>query len=512
MSQSKSGRCIQKPIRLAECYEEDDILWEDDLDEEGIMSEESDQENSENERSEESEENEKSESDQEHENDTDGEKSEKGSESDSATDTDNNNKPSTVLNSKKDSKRTKTVLSNSSSKRRKSEKQVQIELLKITEFIEDLPETHFLQQHQFREKITIFSPPQFSNSSFGPRNIPTVFLNEKDSMIFFYDHLWDHILEKTNQRMREKNIRYSSTNEVLQIDKVTLINYWCLFWAMGIIRLSNRQWYWNFWENTQGLIGNDFFKSTMGYRLWSTIDRCIQANLKIISTMITEHNKQNWIPFPNVCFDDDLDLWKGKGGRKKHLNKKADGTGQANWKIVDEKKYCYFIFYEVDLDTSSINIPVGEYYFQILLQQLPNEPYCCVIDAGILGSWENVIRLTEQHKYFIVSCKKDRPSPLWTFLQKDIKLYQWKWISNSSCVALSYYAKKCQSEKKIVNLLFNKNYSTHCGTNNHSKSRYQKSTKSFIDVTCPEVIWDYNATHNYVDGLKNILSRSRNVL
>lgn len=129
---------------------------------------------------------------------------------------------------------------------------------------------------------------------------------------------------------------------------------------MGLVRLGCKRWYWETWDKTNGLLGNDFFKGTMGQRLFRAIDRCIQADLQEIVQLINSINKSLWKPFPLVAFDDDLDLWKGKGGRKKHIAKKADGTGQANWKIVDQMRYCYFMFYEVDTPHSTTDPPLAQ--------------------------------------------------------------------------------------------------------------------------------------------------------
>ena len=73
----------------------------------------------------------------------------------------------------------------------------------------------------------------------------------------------------------------------------------------------------------------------------------------------------------DVALDDDLNSWKGRGGRKKHINKKADGTGQPNWKIVDSDRYCYHMFYEVDFPHTPEDPPIAECYLKELEKQLP---------------------------------------------------------------------------------------------------------------------------------------------
>ena len=78
--------------------------------------------------------------------------------------------------------------------------------------------------------------------------------------------------------------------------------------------------------------------------------------------------------------------------------------------------------------------------------------------------------------------------------------------------ALSYFAKKAQKEKKIVNLLFNTHTAQHNCIVNNPKRRYSKQLQEWVDVSTPQVISDYNASHIFIDALKNQVSRSRNVL
>jgi hypothetical protein len=170
---------------------------------------------------------------------------------------------------------------------------------------------------------------------------------------------------------------------------------------MGLVRLSCKRWYWSAPDNTDGLFGVSFFRCTMGYRMWTAIDRCLQAELPVLSTLVNSRIKQLWTPYPDkndiifitdiivhVAIDDDLDSWKGKRGRKKHLNKKADGTGQPNWKIVDSAHYCYHMFYEVDFPRGENDLPVAEFYLQELEKQLPPG-----IDQTVCCNWSRTILL-----------------------------------------------------------------------------------------------------------------------
>ena len=73
----------------------------------------------------------------------------------------------------------------------------------------------------------------------------------------------------------------------------------------------------------------------MGLRKFRKIHRNIQADLSFVSETTNRISSELWNLSPTICFDDDLDLWKGFGKKKKMQKKKAK-TGLLNWKIVDE--------------------------------------------------------------------------------------------------------------------------------------------------------------------------------
>ena len=187
---------------------------------------------------------------------------------------------------------------------------MQIEQSKTASAVSKLPPGHFLRQIHFRDSVHFFPPPNFRSVQFGPQRVPADFVQESQSFHLFFQPVLEHILSKTNQRMREYSFTLNKGQKILQINMQQLINYWCLFFAMGLFRAGNKRWYWTRWEATDGLLGLDFFKQTMGYRMWCAIDRCIQADLPTISTMINKHIKQLWIPFPGITCNLNLTKYK----------------------------------------------------------------------------------------------------------------------------------------------------------------------------------------------------------
>jgi len=88
-------------------------------------------------------------------------------------------------------------------------------------------------------------------------------------------------------------------------------------------------------------------------------------------------------------------------------------------------------------------------YCQLLEKEIPGGSFELVIDAGMLGSYENAVYLANQGRKFIISCRSDCPSPLWQYFQPKLKLHDWKYIASPQMIALSYYAKKSKGQKKL---------------------------------------------------------------
>lgn len=76
---------------------------------------------------------------------------------------------------------------------------------------------------------------------------------------------------------------------------------------------------WKYWEPVgKGLYANKFISNTMGYHKWILIDQCMQADLEWMQIYFEKIMLQLYIPYSELSVDDDLDLWTGKFGKKKH--------------------------------------------------------------------------------------------------------------------------------------------------------------------------------------------------
>ncbi len=104
---------------------------------------------------------------------------------------------------------------------------------------------------------------------------------------------------------------------------------------------------------------------------------------------------------------------------------------------------------------------------------------------------------------------KNRGAFLWDYLHSGLQLNEWDTLYSDEFFALSYFARKQQSQKKIVNFVTNLPLEE---TEEIIVERYSKKEKEMIDVSVPHIIQTYNNTHNYVDSLKHIIANTRNTL
>jgi hypothetical protein len=273
--------------------------------------------------------------------------------------------------------------------------------------------------------------------------------------LFFQDELLHQLVESTNTYAEENEIGYSP-GYILQVDAQDILNYLAIFFIMGIYPTANRRMYWESPSQNYGWAEYQGITSIMGYTKWECIHRCLQVfmkkkktnnritnkviihlldkffffiilqiNLVTLRDYVNQVSKENWNPYPDLCIDDDLDRWKGRG-RKKYLKKKADRTGIASWKCVDSRSYCYHMEFEwhCNKDTcqdsiSKGDLPFGQAMLQHMEQQLPSdEPYLLTIDAGNLGSVQNALYLQEHGRRYLISVAKNRGKYLWDGLHK----------------------------------------------------------------------------------------------
>src|ERR1700744_91017 len=82
-------------------------------------------------------------------------------------------------------------------------------------------------------------------------------------------------------------------------------------------------------KDPDGLFGNEFLRSTMPFYRFRTIYRCIQADVPTLTAHFNRVSQELWTLGRDICWDDDLDLFKGKPGAEgvKYVPKKEAKRG-----------------------------------------------------------------------------------------------------------------------------------------------------------------------------------------
>lgn len=90
----------------------------------------------------------------------------------------------------------------------------------------------------------------------GPQNLPTEWtpdiVIEKQVVELYCIKIWEHMLKKTNEKLRtyqskkmkENNIppgyKLSKKCNILQLTLTDIKNYWCVYWSIRINSVANK--------------------------------------------------------------------------------------------------------------------------------------------------------------------------------------------------------------------------------------------------------------------------------
>ena len=216
--------------------------------------------------------------------------------------------------------------------------------------------------------------------------------------------------------------------------------------------------------------------------------------------------RKYWNMYPKACIDDNLYRWTGKGFHKQKIDAKADHTGIVSWEVVDEKHYIYNAVFTYDVDQVDLkNETFGELILKKLLQHILDYPYTFLIDAGHLGSFSNAQTLNSKGFKFVINCRDDRPTFLWSTLHKGLEKYYAKCLYSKKYSAISYYIKGSGSSKTILNFITNLREMD----NPVSVPIYEASKKKAISREAPQVLKFYRKNHGFVDQRKGIEANVR---
>lgn len=332
-------------------------------------------------------------------------------------------------------------------------------------------------------------PPAHDEAKGGPRHRQPKRTPLEWLRLYLTDELLDQVVEQTNNYMRQNPKRVKGTPR--DTTRGELRNFFTCLLALSIVDYKAFPLAWQK-DDEHGLLGNPFLQSTMSYTRFRTLYRCVNADVIAWTAHFNETNAREWILGQHVCFDDDVDRFKGRPGTEgvKYVPKKEAKRGIASWRIADQHCHCYYLLWEAEFAASGAG-PLGPRIMDVFLQQLRHLPHRTIyLDAGVLGSWESTEQLLAAKHSFIISHAANRPAWLFSNLLHRIDVRpeaeHWVSIGNGEVIAVTYAAKKKDRPIKLVNFTTNL-----CGLTVRSAA----SNK-------PAIVEAYNKHKSYVDQVK----------
>ncbi len=320
--------------------------------------------------------------------------------------------------------------------------------------------------------------------------------------------LFSHSISISQDYCNEKEMMESNEKDIFNFNKKRFYNFITLFLAAGIVQCRKYVQYWEESSSSCGLLGNQFFKDTMGQNKFHKMNRLWHANIDFIVRLHNDMSKIRRYPTEDLSIDDDKYKWTGRGGLKKKNDKKTDKTGIDSYKIVDRSGYCFGMFFE---DTHEVK----EYKKEMSTHQAlmkyaddltPPGAYRIYIDAGLLSGIDNAEMLAESGRKFVIMMPSNKNSDVNEFLQQNLKKHQWKIINHDTHICLSYYAKDGTKGKAFCNLVFNFND----GADVDTVTNYNKTTGNHDPTPAPKALALYRTCHTMVDSRKATITHIRN--
>ncbi|GAM19424.1 hypothetical protein SAMD00019534_025990 [Acytostelium subglobosum LB1] len=220
------------------------------------------------------------------------------------------------------------------------------------------------------------------------------------------------------------------------ISETELKAYFAIFFHLGLDRVNSIKECWNHQQKASLRLSlyKPEYQSLMSWYRFKQIHRCLhmpgfanresnqQTSYEWLRTDLNLIIKNFYRKSPFLSLDDDLYKWMGFGGGKKMITGKADRCG-VTWKLVDENKYIYHFSQEYVIKANGTEgVPVNKLIMDDMMrhavqlpgESTPTESRCFAIDAGVLGTYENVQELSKRNQYFIVSLSRSNSFDVFT--------------------------------------------------------------------------------------------------
>eukprot|EP01132_Coremiostelium_polycephalum_P012170 gene12170-14884_t len=325
-------------------------------------------------------------------------------------------------------------------------------------------------------------------------------------------------------------------DDIKLISKEDITKYLVIFFIFGLYGESNIK---DLWNNQDPILNS--LEGVFPFQKWKYIHRCIHVRNFFGDNRDqnessdensgderelygSESNRDEPLSIdekyygPTLVFSLDDDS-SGKGGSKNFLHSEADRIDNILWKLADENKYIYH--FEVEKNIKRNLLPheiLNEKILRNVEKNIPKGPFSIIINAGIMGSFENALFLHKNNRRYIVSVSSDRIKKTLNAVLDDPK---------SNLPASRIHGEVNSARFGILNVgsstppLSTTNFkNTMCAVAWKAKEDkivyfYSNMIHPLHPLTddpgYPRIASVYNYTRNFVDVSKMIVNRHRNI-
>lgn len=243
--------------------------------------------------------------------------------------------------------------------------------------------------------------------AWGAQNIPFPSARGADCPWLYVDlfispHFINHLVSRTNERLD------SISAALTDLEEMSLFLW--LRYYMGIVDMPRLKMYWE----KDGMFGKKFVRRKISRDRFLEIQRSLSFDLDTLEQLILMSCSTHWSPAQRVDLDEAIAPFRGRYRWRVRIIGKPKTTGLKYFTLTDEQHFIY-AFRRYAGQRMSVTETVVEF-----LEKLPHSGHILYADKWFGGLDTATAALSRGHR-FTMSCKKTRPTQLWTRLHAQLR-------------------------------------------------------------------------------------------
>lgn len=242
--------------------------------------------------------------------------------------------------------------------------------------------------------------------AWGAQNIPFLSARGADCPWLYVDlfispQFINHLVSRTNERL--DSLSAALTNPV-EMSLFLWLRYY-----MGIVDMPRLKMYWE----KDGMFGKKFVRRKISRDRFLEIQRSLSFDLDTLEQLILTSSRTYWNPTQRVDLDEAIAPFRGKYRFRVHIPGKPKPTGLKYLTLTDEQHFIY-TFQRYAGEHMTVPGLCAEF-----VGKLPHVGHILYTNKWFGGVDSAQLVLEGGHR-FTMSCKKDRPTQLWSRLHNNL--------------------------------------------------------------------------------------------